>query len=315
MKRVVMSRGVAALPRAGRRPTFGTTSHVTQVPRSADLVPVRSTSRGRRRAIAAALLAAATVARPAAAQATSADTVANAARSTSADAMHAAAHRHGSAALWAGAGALLAGAVVLDRPIERSIPYGGGPRWKWATKELNYGGRPQYPVVALGVTYLGARLVHAPKVADAAEHIAIALLASGAANGALKVAAGRERPSFTDRNDRFRPFDLDDRWQSFPSGHAIVAFSLAASISEEARRPSVTAATYGSAALVGWSRVYDRRHWTSDVVAGALVGAATSRYTVRWLHAHHRRAPADCAAPSSVSVTPLLGGVMVRIAR
>lgn len=219
---------------------------------------------------------------------------------------------HGDRMLWAGAGALFVGSVLLDRTIERGIPEGGGTRWEWASDRLNYGGRPQLAAVALAGTYVAGRLAHAPRTAQAAEHIGIALLASGVANGAVKYTVGRERPSFTDDPHRFVPFNGKDRWQSFPSGHAVVAFSLAASISDEARKPWVTALTYGTASLVGWSRVYEDRHWASDVVAGAVIGVATSRWTIHRLHA--RRAATDSAA-SSVAVSPLPGGVMVSIAR
>lgn len=216
--------------------------------------------------------------------------------------------------LWAGAGAMLAGAALLDGPIERGVPEGGGTRWEWASDRLNYGGRPQIAAIALGAAWAGGKLAGSPATSRAAEHVAVALLASGVANGTLKFGVGRERPSFTDDPHRFRPLNRKDRWQSFPSGHATVAFSLAASVSEEARRPWVTAATYGTATLVGWSRVYEDRHWASDVVAGALVGVATSRWTIGRLHA--RRAPADSvpAAPA-VAWTPLPGGIMVSITR
>jgi membrane-associated phospholipid phosphatase len=205
--------------------------------------------------------------------------------------------------------------VLLDRTIERGVPEGGGTRLEWLAVRLNDGGRPQYAVAALGATYPGARLAHAPRVAEASEHVAIALLAAGVANGALKTAVGRERPSFTDDPHRFQPFARKDRWQSFPSGHATVAFSLAASISEEAHRPWVTAATYGTAALVGWSRVYEDRHWTSDVVGGALVGIAASRWTIHRLHARHASGDDEASTGTDVAITPLPGGVMVTIAR
>jgi membrane-associated phospholipid phosphatase len=230
----------------------------------------------------------------------------------------AAQERHGSgdAVRWAGAGALLVGSALLDRTIERGVPEGGGTRLEWLSDRLNYGGRPQYAAAALGATWLGARLAHAPRTARGAEHVAIALLASGVANGALKTVVGRERPSFTDDPERFRPFSTRDHWQSFPSGHATVAFSLAASISEEARRPWVTAATYGTATLVGWSRVYEDRHWASDVVGGALVGVATSRWTLHRLHARRAAAAGDStASTSSVIISPLPGGMMVTMTR
>ncbi|HET7460039.1 MAG TPA: phosphatase PAP2 family protein, partial [Longimicrobium sp.] len=179
---------------------------------------------------------------------------------------HPAPHHSDGRLPWVGAGAALVGSALLDRAIEGQIPEGGGTRWEWASDRLNYGGRPQLAAVALAATWAGGKLAGSPKTARAAEHVGIALLASGVANGALKFGVGRERPAFTDDPDRFVPFNRRDRWQSFPSGHATVAFSLAASISEEARRPWVTVATYGTATLVGWSRVYEDRHWTSDVV-------------------------------------------------
>lgn len=204
------------------------------------------------------------------------------------------------------AGALLAGAALLDRPVERSVPDGGGERLEWATRGLNYGGRPFYALAALGGAYAGGRLADSPRLSSSAAHVAAALLVSGAANGTLKYTVGRERPSQTDDPLRFRPFNPSNRWQSFPSGHAVVAFSLAASVSEEARSPWVTALTYGGASLVGWSRIYDDKHWTSDVVGGALVGIAASHATLRVLHRRHPHA-------DGATVALAADGVVVRI--
>jgi membrane-associated phospholipid phosphatase len=75
----------------------------------------------------------------------------------------------------------------------------------------------------------------------------------------------------------------------------------------------VTALTYGTASLVGWSRVYDDRHWASDVVGGAVVSVAASRWTIHRLH--DRAARRDSASTGAVSITPLPGGVMVSIAQ
>jgi membrane-associated phospholipid phosphatase len=85
----------------------------------------------------------------------------------------------------------------------------------------------------------------------------------------VKQVAGRERPDETSSTSRFKPFSGHD---SFPSGHATVAFALAASLDAEVRSPWLRAVAYPAAALTAWSRVRDRRHWPSDVVMGAAVG-------------------------------------------
>jgi membrane-associated phospholipid phosphatase len=207
----------------------------------------------------------------------------------------------------AAAGAALMGAALLvDRALDRAVPEGGGTRWEGASDALNYAGRPQYALVLLGGTWAAGRLAERGEVADAALHVTAALAAGGAVNGLLKFSVGRERPGTTADPLRFSPLNGRNQWQSFPSGHAVVAFSLASAVAEEARTPWVTAAAYTGAALVGWSRVYDDKHWASDVAGGALVGILAGRGTVRLLHRG-----ADDADPPAVVVAP--GVIAVRI--
>jgi membrane-associated phospholipid phosphatase len=203
--------------------------------------------------------------------------------------------------------AVIAGALLLDDALHGMVPEGGGTRWEGASDALNYGGRPQYALVLLGGAWTAGELARRSEVADAALHVTAALAAAGVANGALKYSVGRERPSTTADPLRFRPLNGRNRWQSFPSGHAVVVFSLASAVSEEARTPWVTALAYGGAAMVGWSRVYDDKHWASDVAAGALVGILAGRSTVRLLH----REGDEDADPPAVIVAP--GVIAVRI--
>ena len=202
--------------------------------------------------------------------------------------------------------AVFAGALLLDRALDGARPEGSSGNLEPLSDALNFGGQPRYAVALLGGTWAAAKLSGAGDVAEAALHVAAALAAGGAANGALKYAVGRERPNETDDPLHFRPFaGGGNRWQSFPSGHAVVAFSLASAVAEEARRPWVSALAYGGAAAVAWSRVYDDKHWTSDVAAGALIGILAGRGTVRLLHR------AVSAAPPALAVAP--GMVAVRI--
>ncbi|HEU0015326.1 MAG TPA: phosphatase PAP2 family protein [Longimicrobium sp.] len=200
----------------------------------------------------------------------------------------------------AAAGAALGAALLLDRTFDGTVPDRGGERFESLGETLNHGGRPGYAVVLLLGAWAGGEIAGEPRVAEAAVHVGAALAAGGIANGVLKYSVGRLRPNRTDDPLRFRPFSPENRWQSFPSGHAVVAFSLAAAVSEEARRPWVTALAYGAASAVAWSRVYDDKHWTSDAVGGALVGIAAGRTTV-WLL--HRRRAAVLAGPGVLGIT------------
>lgn len=60
---------------------------------------------------------------------------------------------------------------------------------------------------------------------------------------------------------------------SFPSGHASAAFFSAAILTTATGR-SLAPVWYSAAVIVGTSRAYVRIHHASDVVGGAVVGAA-----------------------------------------
>lgn len=188
------------------------------------------------------------------------------------------------AIIWTGAGIGLLGAFVFDRHL-REEAIEPGQALAPLSRIGNRIGRPEIALPVTGLVYGLGRLSNRPQLAGGALHTAGALVAAGIVNGVLKVGFGRGRPDHVGYDsDEFRPMSFADHWQSFPSGHTMVAFSLATAIAEEIKNPWVSGLAYGTAAMVGWSRVYDNRHWTSDVVAGAILGTVVSRWTVRWLH-------------------------------
>ena len=72
--------------------------------------------------------------------------------------------------------------------------------------------------------------------------------------------------------DRTRP---DGGAQSFPSGHATSAFAGAAFL-QMRYGWAFGIPAYAAASYVAYSRVEAKRHYTSDVVAGAAIGIATN---------------------------------------
>ena len=63
-------------------------------------------------------------------------------------------------------------------------------------------------------------------------------------------------------------------WNSFPSGHTATAFTGAHLLGKEYGKqlPWVSAAGYVAATTTGLGRIANKRHWLSDVVAGAGIG-------------------------------------------
>jgi hypothetical protein len=68
---------------------------------------------------------------------------------------------------------------------------------------------------------------------------------------------------------------------SFPSGHEIAAMSVAAVLSRRYKNHRwVPWVAYGTAGLIGFSRVTLLSHFISDVVTGAALGYSVSRFVV-----------------------------------
>jgi membrane-associated phospholipid phosphatase len=87
---------------------------------------------------------------------------------------------------------------------------------------------------------------------------------------------------------RTRPNGADN--MSFPSGHTMEAFALAAVMSREYHdNKLVVFGSYGFATAVGFARVGSLNHFPSDVLAGAVIGELIGRYVVN----HHAHLAAD----------------------
>ena len=120
------------------------------------------------------------------------------------------------------------------------------------------------------IWFLGA-MKHDRHTAEAGRLAAEAELDSEVVMDVLKLATGRTRPNQTDN-------------MSFPSGHTMSAFALAAVMSREYHdNKLVVVGPYGFATAAGLARVGGLNHFPSDVLVGAVIGELIGRYVVN----HH----------------------------
>lgn len=98
----------------------------------------------------------------------------------------------------------------------------------------------------------------------------------------VKSIAGRSRPSSDTFNSCSLWWNGPFKGNSFFSGHTVCAFSMASSIAYRYRdKPWVMYTSYGVASMSGLQRIYQNRHWTSDVIVGAVVGTASGLFLAR----------------------------------
>ena len=101
-----------------------------------------------------------------------------------------------------------------------------------------------------------------------------ALLDSLIVSTVIKTAVRRDRPYA--KNEPAEFFESGD---SFPSGHAIESWSLAAVVASEYHSYKwVPFVAYGLAGLVSGARYVADQHYASDIVAGAAMGWFIGRY-------------------------------------
>lgn len=102
---------------------------------------------------------------------------------------------------------------------------------------------------------------------------ATALIAATALTYGLKYSVQRQRPFIG--HPEYQPYSTDTS-PSFPSGHTSLAFETATTLSIEYPKWYVIIPSYAWAGAVGYSRIHLGEHYPSDVLAGALVGAASA---------------------------------------
>lgn len=182
------------------------------------------------------------------------------------------------------AGALALG-FALDREIRSDLKNVHGRTLDRAADAGTFAGDPYLHLGLAAVLYTAGAVAEAPRFQEVGSKIGEALVLADLSGALLKEAVGRGRPETGVRNDRFSPFSFAERYQSLPSMHTASSFALAHVLSRESDSLTVRILCYTAAGFVGFSRLYQDKHWASDVVLGAalgeLAGSAVTNYRAR----------------------------------
>ncbi len=155
-----------------------------------------------------------------------------------------------------------------------------------------YLGNTAVQVGAALTVYAVGRMGHKSKASHFGMDLLRAQIVTSGLTAGLKYATHRERPD-------------GSNYQSFPSGHASVTFATATVIERHLGwRSSVLG--YTVASYVAASRLHDNRHWLSDVVFGAAVGAIGGRTVTE--HGRNVWTLAPVPVPGGVALVALRTG-------
>jgi membrane-associated phospholipid phosphatase len=100
------------------------------------------------------------------------------------------------------------------------------------------------------------------------------------ASQAMKSAFNRTRPQYKYSSEIFSLSKANTK--SFPSGHTTMAFATATTLTLEYKKWYIAVPAYAWATGVAYSRMYEGKHYPSDVLAGAVLGAGSALLS-HWL--------------------------------
>ena len=192
-------------------------------------------------------------------------------------------HLHGTDAKWlAPLGLSTVALITTDRRTSgKLVEHGDNPDRLRISKDISRLGSLYATGGVAGVLYLTGRATHNDRLRETGLLAGEALIDSGIVVNVLKTVSQRQRPPVDHSSGEFF-----DGGSSFPSGHAISAWSLATVIAQEYghHRPLVQVGAYGLATAVSLSRYTGRNHFLSDVLVGSAMGYGIGRYVY---HKHH----------------------------
>lgn len=170
----------------------------------------------------------------------------------------------------------VAAATTFDAPIAQRIGPDPSPAMQRAARTFNRFGEVGVIAPVVGGMIGVGLLTDRPQLVETGTRTALAIGVATVLVSAKKYPLGRERP-YEDpalAGGSLRPMSGST---ALPSGHTAAAFAFATSLADAVDHPLADVAFYGLAGGTAFARLADRKHWFSDVVAGAIVGTVSAK--------------------------------------
>ena len=166
---------------------------------------------------------------------------------------------------------------IFDDDIRTKLQ---GSKSKSMDKATDVGNLLGDPFLHLGIAaavYGGGILADSPRWKETGEMLGEAAILADATTFVLKEAIGRARPFVNDGKGSFKPGGFKTDYDSLPSMHTSSSFAMASVMAATSESMTTKVLYYSAATFVGFSRIYQDKHWASDVVLSAAIGELCGR--------------------------------------
>jgi len=169
--------------------------------------------------------------------------------------------------IFAGMAGATGAALLIDENVSRFMVNNQTNFWKSFCRISDMGGEKTIVIPALLITYGTSFLIENKRLQRTAEASIKSVLATAIATETLKQTFGRARPYMGLGAFHSQPFPFNNDFLAMPSGHTSLAFAIFTPFAE-----TYTRWIYIIPVSVAFGRVYQNRHWVSDVIVGGSLG-------------------------------------------
>jgi len=214
---------------------------------------------------------------------------------------------------WLTFGSIIAGAAALsivDKDVRGFFMRNQGKTGDAIAKVGEPYGEPLSVVLITGSIYLFGNIADDSWARETAIIMTAALFPGGIYQTTAKISAGRARPYLELGNYHFNPFRMEEDYNSFVSGHTLVAMTTSLVLASRINNTIAKGFLYSLGIIAGISRIYSDNHWISDVFLGGALAAAVTHTATGW----HNSGKINNNSGLNLNVFPSSNGLTINLA-